>query len=275
MRRSAGFGSYFKRPYLAWLKIACLSTCLALGCREQSRSPSSSSQASAASHGGANGSARSGGAAAIDHQAAGVIVVLGSSTAAGTGPSKPERAWVERYRTYLKQQFPKFSLTNLAVGGYTTYQMQPSDYTPPLNRPSPVPEHNITFALGLKPDAIIINMPSNDAANKYPLSEQMSNYDRVVQLARQHGAPVWITTSQPRNFGDDAQRTLLVLARDAIRAKYTDHALDFWSRFAEADGEIKPSYDSGDGTHMNDAAHALLVQQVIAAKIPEATLSTP
>jgi hypothetical protein len=32
-------------------------------------------------------------------------------------------------------------------------------------------------------------------------------------------------------------------------------------------------YDAGDGTHMNDDAHALLVQRVIKAKIPEAVIA--
>jgi hypothetical protein len=61
--------------------------------------------------------------------------------------------------------------------------------------------------------------------------------------------------------------------RDQLKAKYTDHTLDFWTGFAEDNGSIKAMWDAGDGTHMNDAAHALLVQQVINAKIPEAVLS--
>ncbi|MBN1481412.1 hypothetical protein EH223_03505 [candidate division KSB1 bacterium] len=30
------------------------------------------------------------------------IVILGSSTAAGTGPSRSDSAWVNRYRRYVK-----------------------------------------------------------------------------------------------------------------------------------------------------------------------------
>src|SRR6188768_3368610 len=116
-----------------------------------------------------------------------VIVVLGSSTSAGAGPSKPENAWVERYRAYLKTKFPNFQLTNLAVGGYTTYQIQPSDYAPGGNLPGPDSDHNITMALSLKPNAIIINMPSNDTNANYPAATQMANFERVTALARQSG----------------------------------------------------------------------------------------
>ncbi len=210
----------------------------------------------------------------VNH-APGVIVVLGSSTAAGTGPSRPENAWVWLYTAYLKRQFPKFALTNLAVGGYTTYQMQPSDYTPPANRPAPDPEHNVTRALSLKPDALIISMPSNDQAGGYSLAEQLANYDRVTKLATERGALVWVTTSQPRDFASAADRAALAALKDALKQKYGDRALDFRTQLAAPDGKIKPAYSAGDGVHLNDAAHVLLAQQVIDAKIPEATLAAP
>lgn len=243
---------------MAW---ACL---FGAGCSKSETSvPASAGAASALAI--APGAAKS--------QEAGVIVVLGSSTAAGTGPSKPQNAWVERYRSYLTQNFPKFELINLAVGGYTTYQMQPSEYQPPAQRPAPDAKHNITKALSFQPNAILINLPSNDQASGFSLAEQLTNYDRVTQLAAQHGVSFWATTPQPRNFAELAQRNELIGARTAIQQKFGDHTLDFWSPFAEADGRLDAKYDSGDGTHMNDAAHALLVQQVILAKIPEAILS--
>ena len=31
------------------------------------------------------------------------VIVIGSSTAAGTGPSTPDSAWVNRYRNYLQE----------------------------------------------------------------------------------------------------------------------------------------------------------------------------
>jgi lysophospholipase L1-like esterase len=223
--------------------------------------------------------AESGGSAPVDHRGAGVIVVLGSSTAAGTGPKRPENAWVERYRRYLKAQFPKLTLINLAVGGYTTYQMQPSDYTPPGNLPKPDENHNITAALALKPNAIIINMPSNDTNANYPAADQLANFDRVTKLAAQNGALCWVTTSQPRNFTGDSdtmkqtKHTLLMTVRDATKQKYGDHTLDFWTQFADAGGNIKSMHDAGDGTHMSDDAHALLLREIINAKIPEAMLA--
>lgn len=237
------------------------------------------SGAAGASGATSGGSAGSAGTPSIDRDAPGVIVVLGSSTSAGTGPKDPANAWVERYRSYLKTEFPNFKLTNLAVGGYTTYQIQPSDFVPAAGRPQPDKAHNITVALTLKPDALIINMPTNDTNANYPAANQLANFDRVTQLAKQNGIACWVTTTQPRNFTDDPPATqqakwaLLISMRDSLKQKYVDHTLDFWTQFAEPGGKIKAMWDAGDGTHMNDAAHALLVQEVIAAKIPEAILT--
>lgn len=202
-----------------------------------------------------------------------MIVVLGSSTAAGIGPSDPKNAWVSRYRAYLAERFPHFELTNLAVGGHTTYHVQATGFTPPVGRPSPVAGKNISAALALAPDAIIVNLPSNDAAANISWSEQFANYERVAAQAGAANVLLWVTTSQPRNFERLAQRLLLVQARDAIQRRFAPRALDFWAPFAEPSGKIKSEADSGDGTHLNDAAHATLAGIVVAARIPEAVLA--
>jgi lysophospholipase L1-like esterase len=211
----------------------------------------------------------------VVHSRPALIVVLGSSTSAGTGPSDPNNAWVPRYRAYLQQRFPAFGLTNLAVGGFTTYHVQPSDFIPPTGRPTPVAGKNITAALALKPDAIIVNLPSNDAAAHVPLAEQLANYQRLGELASAAHVPLWVSTSQPRNFGDGAQRALLTQASDGIQRRFAPRVLDFWTPFADAAGRIEPEHDSGDGTHLNDAAHARLLEIVVAAQVPEAVLRTP
>ncbi len=225
--------------------------------------------------GGAAGGGGTGGSPSTNHSLPGTIVVLGSSTAAGTGPKDPKNAWVMRYKTYLAGEFPKFVLVNLAVGGQTTFEIQPSDYKPPANRPKPVEGKNITAALKLKPSAIIINTPTNDQASNFPVSEQLANYDRIAALTTAAHVLLWVATSQPRNFTNAAQLTSLMQVRDAISKKFTPRALDFWTPFAKADGTIKTEYDSGDGTHMNDAAHAILANTVIAAQIPEKVLAQP
>ncbi|HKO51322.1 MAG TPA: SGNH/GDSL hydrolase family protein [Polyangiaceae bacterium] len=243
---------------------ACLLLFLAAGCTENSARSSSGSRANSLANSADTGQARP-----VDHSVRGLIVVLGSSTSAGTGPKQPKNAWVWRYKARLAERFPNVTLVNLAMGGQSTFELQATGYVPPPNRPAPAIGRNITAALALNPNAIIVNLPSNDQANDYPLAEQLANYDRIATSTTGAGVPLWISTTQPRNFNDSGQLDELMRARDAITKKFAPRTLDFWTPFAAPNGFIKPSYDSGDGTHLNDAAHAILASIVEAAHIPE------
>ncbi len=190
------------------------------------------------------------------------IVVLGSSTAAGVGPSSSDSAWVNRYRKHLYQLNTTSNVVNLAVGGYTTYHLMPDDFQPPGNRPAPSVGHNITTALLLDADVIIINLPSNDAARNYSVAEQLANYDSVLAKAGEKNVPVWITTTQPRNLSS-SQRQNLMAMRDSTFSRFGEKAIDFWNGLANEDGTIKPEFNSGDNIHLNDKAHRILEQRVI------------
>ena len=191
------------------------------------------------------------------------FVVIGSSTAAGAGASKPDSAWVNRYRVFLQALHPANEVLNLAMGGYSSYQLMPSRTTAPNNRPQPDPERNITRALSLAPDAIILNLPSNDAASGYSLEEQLANFETIVQQARNAGVPIWVCSTQPRNFSADKVQIQLV-ARDSILRRYGDRAIDVWKGLAEPNGLLRRRYNSGDGIHLNDAGHRFLFQRVCA-----------
>lgn len=194
------------------------------------------------------------------------VLVLGSSTAAGAGPSNTANAWVNQYQQYLKAINANNEVVNLAVGGYTTYQVMPSDFTVPANRPVPNTEHNITKALSYNPDVIIVNLPTNDAASNYTIAEQLSNYRTIKAKAAAQNIPVYIASTQPRN-GSVEQRANLMAVRDSILLYYGTKAIDFWTTIANADGTINSAYNSGDGVHLNDAAHTLLKDRVVATDI--------
>jgi hypothetical protein len=54
------------------------------------------------------------------------IVVLGSSTAFGTGADPIDSSWVKKLTTYLLQQAAPVTVVNLANLGYTTYDISPT-----------------------------------------------------------------------------------------------------------------------------------------------------
>ncbi|MFC2129512.1 GDSL-type esterase/lipase family protein [Bacteroidota bacterium] len=191
------------------------------------------------------------------------IVVLGSSTAAGTGPSSSDSAWVWMYREYLQQGTTNFNVTNLAVGGFTTYKILPTGVSSMADS-----EHNITKALSYYPDAIIINLPSNDAASNFPVVDQIANYDTIAKLAEAFLTPLWVCTPQPRNF-EAAKDQIQLDMVDSTHAMFGDKTIDFWTGMFEDDetNDINDLYDSGDGVHLNNAGHKVLLQRVIGADI--------
>lgn len=211
------------------------------------------------------GDVRMTGGTVISGETARVIVVLGSSTAAGTGATSPDSAWVGRLRTALRAVDPSAHVVNLAVGGYTTYDVLPSDAATPAGRPTPKTENNVTNALTYRPDAIVVNLPSNDANLGVSVAEQMANLRAIRDEAARQGVPVWVTTTQPRNFADDARRQNLRIVRDSILAQFGPRAIDVWSGLATATGTIVPSMGSGDGIHLSDAGHRYVYDQVRAS----------
>lgn len=196
------------------------------------------------------------------------VVVIGSSTAAGMGAT-PNHGWVALYTQYLKGINTSYQVDNLAVGGYTTYDLCPTGFIPSPNRPAPDPNHNITKALSLNPDAIIINLPTNDAGRDYTVTEQQDNYKRMVAAAAAQGVKVWIATSQPRNAYNAGQIANLKAIRDWIISFYGSRSIDFWTGLTEPNDSIKHIYSYGDGIHLNDAGHQLLYTRVVARNIPD------
>lgn len=195
------------------------------------------------------------------------IVTLGSSTTAGTGASPLDSSWVNKFRGFAQQQNSAVTVINLGNGGYNTYHINPTGFVPPTDRPSPDVTKNITAALALNPDAIIINLPSNDAASAYPILETQNNFNRIVAAADAAAVPVWVTTSQPRNNLGAAQTNSLFQLRDWVNQRFGNKAIDFWTNLANADGSINANYNSGDGIHLNNQGHHLIFSRTVLERI--------
>ncbi len=197
------------------------------------------------------------------------IIVLGSSTAAGTGPSDINNAWVWRYRDFLTQTDTRYEVINLAIGGYATYNILPTGTTIPtgVNRTVDT-QKNITKALDLNADGIIINLPSNDAASLYPTADQITNYHLIRNTALAQNIPVWIGSPQPRDFGSNTTALNIQLEMvTATTVEFDEFAFDFWTDFGIASGNgLLPEFNV-DGVHMNDAGHKILFERVVIKEI--------
>jgi lysophospholipase L1-like esterase len=196
------------------------------------------------------------------------IVVLGSSTAAGSGANPIDSAWVNRFRYNLNLLDTSYKVINLAVGGYSTYDVMPSDFTPPSGRPNPKPYNNITYALEYNPKTIIVNLPSNDAAYNFSISETILNFDTLVSIANINNIPIWICSPQPRNFSNQTQMNLLFALLDSSFSRYNSFVIDFWNGIAQSNGFILTQFNSGDGIHLNNAGHRVLYERASAVIYP-------
>jgi len=178
------------------------------------------------------------------------------------GASSKRNSWTGLLTKHVKTIDVTAQVTNLAKPRFTSYHILPTGFKTHLEkyRPNPEPSNNITKAIKLKPDLIIINLPSNDIAYNYSLREQLKNFLTILKVT---DIPILITTSQPRNSTERVRNNLKQLA-DSIHANFL--SIDFWDGLATEENRIKPEYDSGDGIHLNDKGHRLLFKRIIQNK---------
>lgn len=200
------------------------------------------------------------------------IVILGSSTAYGTGATPIDSSWARKLARYVTLQNSQSTVVNLGLPGYTSYHVMPTGTTPPANRPFPVDTtHNITRALQLNPKAIILNLPSNDIGLGVTVAEVKANFDLIVAKADSAKVPVWVTTTQPRNTLSPSEKLMQVELKDWILQRYGNKAVDFWTDIADTAYNIVPLYSANDNVHVNNAGHHLFFRRIVEEKIWDST----
>jgi acyl-CoA thioesterase-1 len=189
------------------------------------------------------------------------IVILGSSTAAGTGATPIDSAWSNRLQVTVNKTTIRANFINLALGYYSLYHIMPAGCSP--ERPAPDTARNITKALSYKPGLIILNFPSNDIDYNYTDDEIMSNYAKLTQLMDSAKVSYIIFSTQPRNFPDAGKRMRLKTLNDKIKSVYGNHVCDFLDQLSSTTYMIRPEYSAGDDIHLNNAGHAIIYNAAI------------
>jgi acyl-CoA thioesterase I len=197
-----------------------------------------------------------------------VIVVIGSSTAAGFGASSPDSCWVGRLRLRIKGDKKKIRVINLGIGGYTTYQLLPTGTMSDIpRRPKPDTNANVTAALKYQPDLVVINLPSNDIGANFRDDEILKNYRTIVRLIASARSEFVITGTQPRNFPTVAQRNRLKILNDKLSIDYPQNISDYLKKLSTPTYAIQRIYGAGDGVHLNNRGHDVIYRSVIASPI--------
>src|SRR5690606_9889629 len=180
------------------------------------------------------------------------IVVLGSSTAEGSGADPIQNSWVNRLATWLNANTTVTTVTNLALGGFKTTDVLPGGD----------PARNITHALSLNPDIIIVNLPSNDEAANMTAQQTIDNLQTIYDLANNAGVKMFITTTQPRNFGDLGKRQNLSTVANMIRSTFGEWVIDIYDELTNfSNYMIKTEYNA-DGVHVNNDGHGYIYNTV-------------
>ena len=206
-------------------------------------------------------------------------VVIGSSTAAGTGASSVDSGWVSHLNIYYKCRLGiADSVYNLGIPGADNYRGMPTTYVPPVSRPLPDPDHNISKAGFLLKDVpvatdgvVIVNYPTN-RYNIYSIDEIMTSLQLIYDSAISGGNRCFITTTQPRTDGGfnaaSVKRKLADIKDSIINRFGTANTINFWDgMYDPADTSILDKYSFGDLIHFNDAGHRELFERVVAKNI--------
>lgn len=192
-------------------------------------------------------------------------VVMGSSTAAGTG-SSPGQSWAALLQAGVQSR--GIQVINIAKGGTVTYEGLSTKTAPTASRPLPDPSANIDQALSRNPALVVVAYPTNDTAIGYSIQETVNNLLSIRTHALANSVSVVVVSTQPRNLSP-AQLSQLVLIDDQLAAAVGACFVDVRTGLAGANGQFAPQYDSGDGVHPNDAGHRLIATRI------QAVISSP
>lgn len=194
--------------------------------------------------------------------APGTWVVLGSSSAEGVGATAGQ-GWVARLADARAAQ--QVQVLNLARGGSTTYAALPTASVPPAGRPAPDLARNLDHALAAGPRLLLLAFPTNDTAAGYAVDETVGNLTVVRQAAAAAGVPTLILGTQPRDAFTSLQREQLRQIDEALASRLGHCFVPLFASLSDASDRIHPDLAAGDGIHLNDAGHAVVVRQVQAA----------
>ena len=200
------------------------------------------------------------------------ICVMGSSSAwgffniDGVQLYPRDSGWAFKLKKHFKDLGVIDTLYNIAANSSSCYDGMPSSYTAPPGRNKPYYPFNITRAVSLRPDVIIVNYPTNqyDYLSK---EEILFCLQTIKDSAEVAGIRCFITTTQPRDNFSVGERQKLKEIRDLIIERFGAFAIDFWTDVTVPVNMMNPSFNLGDQIHLTPGAHTILKNRAVYANI--------
>lgn len=189
-------------------------------------------------------------------------LVMGTSTAAGVGASTAE-GWVALLSQALAGRGA--SVTNAARAGTLTYHWIPAATPRPPQRPATIEALDVLNLKPTSPRLVVLSFPSNDAMAGISAGETVENLLLLRRIELDRGAVVLVTSSQPRDDADAAQRATMQAVDAALVARLGDCFVDIRSRLVGDDGGLAAEVAAADGVHLNALGHRRLFERLLAA----------
>jgi lysophospholipase L1-like esterase len=184
----------------------------------------------------------------IDHRKPARFIVIGASTSEAYNASSYEKGCVNVLQSYFTEAVCNDS----------------SAWNSTSNSVSILPE-----ILAHQPQTAILMVGGNDLLYGYPASQWQGQYSLLVSQLQAQGVKVKFCLPSPRN-GVDLRPFV-----NWITSTYpAADVIDAWTPFLQGASSLNPFYDSGDGTHPNDAGHQLIAQ-IIATNLLAAVVVPP
>jgi len=188
-------------------------------------------------------------------------LVMGTSTAAGVGAPAAE-GWVALLGKALAGQGVR--VANAARAGTLTYHWLPTATARPPQRPATIEALDVLKLEPASPRLVVLNFPSNDAMAGISAAETVDNLLLLRRIELDRGALVLVTSSQPRDDADAAQRATMQAVDAALMAKLGDCFVDIRSGLVDAVGGLADDVAAGDGVHLNARGHRKLFERLLA-----------
>jgi lysophospholipase L1-like esterase len=184
----------------------------------------------------------------IDHRKPARFIVVGASLAEGYNASSYQKGCV----SVLQSNYTEAVCNDSSSWNSTS------------NAVSILPE-----LLAHQPETAILTIGGNDLLYSYPASQWQGQYSTLASQLQAHGIKVKYCVPTPRTFTD--LRPLVSWIWSTFPAA---DVIDLWTPFLQGSFGLNPAYDSGDGTHLNDAGH-LLMGRIIASNLSRSQLLAP
>ena len=193
------------------------------------------------------------------------IVVIGADES-NEKNSRGESTWIGKYRDYIQSFNADNEVINLTKKKFNSYHIMPTGNPVPYRRPHSNPSNNITQAISLNPDAILINLEYNDVLAGYKANEEIINIMLLTSKANKNNIPVWINMPKPRSFDSLAYQKTYIKTKNLIKERFGSFVVDYWDDMAQEDGSVQDVY-AYNGIYINNKGQELILQKLIEADI--------